>query len=203
MPDLSKALDCLDHSLIVAKLHWHVLSPLSLKIIFSYFSNRTHRTTIKECFSNRLRIEYGVPQGSILGPLLFNINSIDMFYECEDSDTENYADDTTPYGCTSGISTVISELQITASKLFTWFNNNHMKANPEESHLLLSSKTTKKTCFGEALVESSSTEKLLEIQTDSDLTFDEHISSICNKVGRKINALNPLLIVCPLISAVW
>ena len=83
------------------------------------------------------------------------------------------------------------QLQIIVSKLFTWFNKNHMKANPEKSHLLLSSKTPKKkkAYFGGALVESSSTEKLLEIQIDSDLTFDEHISSICNKVGKKINEL--------------
>ena len=67
-----------------------------------------------------------------------------MFYECENSDIENYADDTTPYACAPDINTVISELQITASKLFTWFNNSHMKANPEKSHLLLSSKTPKK-----------------------------------------------------------
>ena len=64
-----------------------------------------------------------------------------MFYQCEDSDIENYTDDTTPYTCASVINTVISELQITASKLFTWFNNYHMKANPENTYLLLSLKT--------------------------------------------------------------
>ena len=52
-------------------------------------------------FSNRLKIEYVVLQGSILGLLLFNINSIAMFYVCEDSDVENYTDDTTPYACAS------------------------------------------------------------------------------------------------------
>ena len=50
--------------------------------------------------------------------ITFNINSIDIFYECEDSDIENHTDDTTPYTCTSDISTAISELQITASKFF-------------------------------------------------------------------------------------
>ena len=68
-----------------------------------------------------------------------------------------------------------------------------MKANPEKSHLLLSSKTPKKAYFGGALVESSSAEKLLGIQIDSDLTFDEHISSICNKVAKKINVLSRLV----------
>ena len=68
-----------------------------------------------------------------------------------------------------------------------------MKANPEKSHFPLSFKTPKKAYFGGALVESSSTEKLLELQVDSDLTFDEHISSICNKVAKKINVLSRLV----------
>ena len=68
-----------------------------------------------------------------------------MFYECEDSDIENYADDTTPCTCASDINTVISKLQITVIKL--WFDNNHMKANPEKSHFLLSFKTPKKSLF--------------------------------------------------------
>ena len=63
LTDLSKAFDCLDQSLLVAKLDCYGLSPLSLKIIFSYFSNHTHRTKTKKCFSNNLKIEYGVPQG--------------------------------------------------------------------------------------------------------------------------------------------
>ena len=53
-----------------------------------------------------------------------------MFYVCEDSEIENHADDTTPFACASDINTVISELQITSNKLFTWFNNNHMKVIP-------------------------------------------------------------------------
>ena len=52
-------------------------------MILSYLSNRTHRTKINECFSERSGIEHGVPQGSILGYLLFNIDLIDLFYERE------------------------------------------------------------------------------------------------------------------------
>ena len=67
-----------------------------------------------------------------------------------------------------------------------------MKANPEKSHFLLSFETPKKSCFGVAFVESSSTEKLPGIHTDSDRTFDEHISSKCDKVG-KTNVLSRLV----------
>ena len=63
----------------------------------------------------------------------------------------------------------------------------------EKSHLLLSSETPRKAYIGEAFVESSLTEKLLGIQSDSDLNFDEHISSICNKVAKKINVLSRLV----------
>ena len=106
MTDLPKAFHCLDHSLLVAKLDWYGLSFSSHKIIFSYFSNHCHSTKRKECFSNRLRIGFGVPQGSVLVLLLFNINSIDIINECEDSDIETYADDTTLYACASDINTV-------------------------------------------------------------------------------------------------
>ena len=82
---------------------------------------------------------------------------------------------------------VISELQITASKLFTWFNNNHIKANPEKNTFLWVPKL--RAFFGGALEEWSSTEKLLGIQIDS----VEHISSVCNKVGKKINVLSRLV----------
>ena len=75
------------------------MSPLSINMIFSYLNNRTHRTKINECFSERSGIEHGVPQDLILGPLLFNINLIDLFYECEESSIASYADDTTPYSC--------------------------------------------------------------------------------------------------------
>ena len=88
-----------------------------------------------------MKIEYGVPQGSFLGPLLFNINSIDMFYECKNYD---YADDKAPYAYASDINTVISEFRIAASKLFTRFENNHMKANLKKKPLFLSFKTPKK-----------------------------------------------------------
>ena len=89
-------------------------------MIFTYLSNRTHRTKINECFSERPRIEHGVPQGSILGPLLFNIDLIDLLFECEESNIASYADDTTLYSCTRDTQTVISEQTlISLTNLFT------------------------------------------------------------------------------------
>ena len=98
------------HPLLISKLYNYGVSLLSISMIFSYFSNQTHRTKINECFSERSIIEHGVPQGSILDRLLFNIDLIDLFYECEESNIASYADDTTPYSCARDTQTVISEL---------------------------------------------------------------------------------------------
>ena len=162
------------------------MSPLSINI-FSYLNNRTHRTKINECFSERSRIEHGVPQGSILGPLLFNIDFIDLLYECEESNIASYADDTTRYSCARDTQTVISEL--ISSRLFHWFQYNHLKANPGKCHLLLSSKTPTDVSIGDASIKTSTKETLLGILIDSELSFDQHISSICSKASKKLHAL--------------
>ena len=62
LSDLPKKFNCFYHSLLIAKLHWYGLSPLSLEPTYSYFRNRTHCIEIKKYFSNRLKIECGVPQ---------------------------------------------------------------------------------------------------------------------------------------------
>ena len=189
LTDLSKAFDCINHPLLIAKLYKYGVSPLSINLIFSYLNNRTHRTKINNCFSERSRIEHGVPQGSILGPLLFNIDLIDLFYECEESNIASYADDTTPYSCARDTQTVISELKSISSKLFHWFQYNHLKANPGKCHLLLSSKTPADVCIGDASIKTSTNETLLGILIDSELSFDHHISSICSKASKKLHAL--------------
>ena len=96
LTDLSKAFDCLNHDLLIAKLDAYGFDLPSLKLIFDYLSGRKQRTKINGKLSSWAEIFSGVPQGSILGPLLFNIYINDIFYFVE-NDMANYADDNTPY----------------------------------------------------------------------------------------------------------
>ena len=190
LTDLSKAFDCIDHKLLIAKLFCYGVSPSALNLIHSYLSNRTQRIKINNSFSRRSSIESGFPQASVLDPLLFNIDLTDLLYECEDSNIANYADKTTPYACGENIRVVISELQSLAFRLFKWLQNNHMKANPRKSHILLINKKIEKMKINDVVLTSIIEEKLLGFTLDSELKFEKHMTDICNKASQKIHLLS-------------
>ena len=88
----------------------------SLNLVFSYLTNRKTKTKINDNFSSESDLLFGVPQGSILGPLIFNIYLVDMFFICENIDVTSYADDTTPYTWEENMTSVISKIEITAKQ---------------------------------------------------------------------------------------
>ena len=148
---------------------------------------------VNKRFSEKSHIIHGAPQGSILGPLLFNNGLIDLFYECEEINIASYADDTSPYSCAANI-TVISDLHVISSKLFHWFAYNHLKANPGKCHLLLSSTAPADLTIGDTSITKSTKETLVGIIIDSDHSFDAQVYSLCSKATKKLDALRSTMI---------
>ena len=152
-------------------------------------SNRKQRVKVNDTYSSWKDIFYGVPQESILGPLLFNIHLCDLFYFLEGLDIASYADDTTIYTVNEKEESVISALETSSSLLFGWFNNNFMKANIGKSHLIMSCTEATTVMIDGLPIDSSKTEVLLGITIDQELKFDDHVNYLCKKASLKLNAL--------------
>ena len=156
LTDLSKAFDCILHDMLIVKMHAYGFNLDSLRLISSYLSNRKQRTKIDSSFSSWVEIISGVPQGSILGPLLFNIDINDIFFFINESNIANYADDNTLYMSSRCCEEIILKLERDANILIKWFQDNGMKLNEDKCKLLILSKKTT---------------KLLGVSIDAKLTF--------------------------------
>ena len=127
---------------------------------------------------------FGAPQGSILGPLLFNIFLCDLFLFIKYKDVASYADDTTPYETGGNSAFVIHNLEVLGNTLLKWFNDNSMKANPGKYHLLSGSDSSKIT-IGNKTISSRKCEKHLGIKIDNNLNFKNALNLCVKKQVKK------------------
>ena len=122
---------------MIAKLHAYGFDIQALRLLHNYLTNRNQRVKINSTLSSWEEILFGVPQGSILGPLLFNIFLCDLFLFINDIDIASYADDNTPYTVHKNPEKIIKVLENTSVDLLKWFKNNGMKANADKCYLLV------------------------------------------------------------------
>ena len=165
------AFDWLVHDLLIAKLHAYGFDYLSLKLINSYLTDRKQRVRVNASYSNYNNIDFGVPQGSILGPEIYNYNSNDLFLFML-LEIANYADDNSPFSTAESIPIVIDNLETDAKNLLSWIRYNGLKANPNKFHLLLSKPDESLSMKIDSYnISNTLSQKLIGIKIDSKLTF--------------------------------
>ena len=115
----------------------HGFNRTALQHVHSYLTERQQRVKINGSLSTLKCSTLGVPQASVLGPLLFNIYINDFFYLVKDTEVCNYADDTTIFVCGTELDPILKSVEKDVSLLSSWFANNYMKMNGDKSHLLM------------------------------------------------------------------
>ena len=190
--DLSKAFDTINHELLLAKLNAYGFDRKAVLLIQSYLSNRWQRTKVNMSFSTWSELIQGVPQGSILGPILFNIYINDLFFIAIDSDICNFADDNTLHTCDISLKDMIERLECSASEVIQWFKHNHMKLNEDKCQLLIGGhkhEVIVGNLEGRQVIEKDKV-KLLGAIIDRDLTFEDHVITIYKKASNKLKVLS-------------
>ena len=192
LTDLSKAYDVLPHDLLIAKLEAYGLDRNSLKLIYDYLQNRKQRVKINDKFSTWLSIILGVPQGSILGPILFNIFINDLFMFIKETHICNFADDNTIYACEKTLKETLQKLRLDLENTIKWFNTNQMVANPDKFQFMIlgnKPKTNVTIKIKDIELKSVDKVKLLGVYIDSNLNFSAHIKSCAKTANNRTNAL--------------
>ena len=194
--DLSKALDCLPHDLLIARLEAYRIGRNSLLLLMYYLKDHRQSVKIKGIRSLFQLIKSGVPQGSILGPILFNIFMNDLFYLLE-NDLHNFADDNTVSAVSETVPELINSLTLKSNLAIDWFQTNSMIVNPDKFKAIILTKTKQDTSRIQIglkghCITSESSVSLLGVTTDRRLSFEKHVSDLCKTAASQLNALKRL-----------
>ena len=134
----------------------------------------------------------GVPQGSVLGPLLFNIYLNYLFFFLKDVGICNFADDTITYISDESLENVLKSLEKNSMIAIRWFQNNYMKLNTDKCRMIVSGYNHEQVLanIGTDLILERNDVKLLGVTIDRDLKFHEHFLKLCNKVNQRLSVLS-------------
>jgi len=193
--DLSKAFDTIDHSILLNKLEFYGIRGKAWDWCKDYLSNRKQYVNYKDKNSSLYKIRYGVPQGSVLSPLLFIIYTNDLPDNLNIAKSILFADDTTIYHSSSNISQLYETMNTELNNLTDWFQANKLSLNISKTNYMIFSNINLQQNYIELkitnqIIMQKSCVKFLGVLIDEKLKWNEHVKIAKQKVSRSFYAIN-------------
>lgn len=196
--DLKRAFETIDRERLLRKMHQYGIKGAALEWFRSYLQNRMQQVRYNDEWSKLLSTEYGVPQGSVLGPLLFIIYINDIVKACsEDCKIKMFADDTLIYVTGESSMEIERKMNVALNVMEEWMNANKLKMNAEKTKYMIVRSIRKELkgnitvkCLDGTVIERVEVMKYLGVMIDDRLRFNDHCDYILKKIGKKISFLN-------------
>lgn len=203
--DLSKAFDTIDHNILIRKLQCYGIRGSVLDWFKSYLNNRQQYTCINDANSDVKQVTCGVPQGSILGPLLFIIYINDIVHASDIANLIMFADDTNLFYSNNSLDTLCNDINDDLVKISLWFRLNRLSLNVKKTNFMIFSTRNKKLPLSKmcikiddiAIEQVNHTKFLGLIMTDR-LTWDMHVKTVYNKASKNIGIIYRIRHLIPL-----
>ena len=202
--DLSKAFDTIKHSILFHKLHNYGIRGASLNLIKSYLTNRTQYCVISNIHSNTIQLPpYGVPQGSVLGPLFYLIYTNDICNAISHASLIQFADDTTLYCSGPNLTDLRTNITSDLTRLVSYFSSNSLQLNLSKTNYMIIKPKASTTNIGTQITINNTDilrvneTKFLGVIIDDKLSFQQHIKQTENKISKGLYALRTIKNILP------
>jgi len=201
--DIKKCFDCINHDIMKEKLSYYGICDYELRWFSSYLCNRQQQVIANYKKSENAILNIGVPQGSVLGPLLFMLYVIDLSQFVSLSSCNLYADDTVIYCTGNETLEVQHKLQASITEVSKWYNANHLVLNADKCNVMtISSSYVRYDSIMNVVLDDHVLKQVdiidyLGIKIDSNISWDPYVSKLCSSLGCCVNKLSRIRNVAP------